>query len=312
MGFNPEELDEHCQQILNDRRILNKVVILCEGEIRDIQGRRSPQAYRNLEKMPDANFYKKCVPKTWNNKPRPQFFNCGDRNSVIDTYFRLLILSQKQTSYLNSQKLYVLVDLDLQAKKIENYHFTDLESIFYSLYKKAKIIQNLVEHRIWVTRFIHKEAYFITPNIQEVFNNSILAPRYNNASVLLKDIYLKICDDITQDIDLQDNFAKAIARIQDYSYLECDEVATLQKSWHKEFSRCIDEQRKKELVDALLTIIKAKKYWNEIKPNSEWRKSTEIFREQLSLEIGNFYSKQDWNDSKNYLSFFFRYLYSRS
>ncbi|MGL5939751.1 MAG: hypothetical protein ACRC2S_05100 [Waterburya sp.] len=92
MGLNSKALEEHCQQILNDRRIKNKIVVFCEGEIRDIQGRRSPQAYKRMEQMPDANFYKKCVPKSWIDKPRPQFFNCGDRKDVLDTYFTLLKL----------------------------------------------------------------------------------------------------------------------------------------------------------------------------------------------------------------------------
>ncbi|NES73272.1 MAG: hypothetical protein F6K24_52845 [Okeania sp. SIO2D1] len=61
-----------------------------------------------MEQMPDANFYKKCVPKTWNDKPRPQFFNCGDRADVINSYFYLLELHdyQPSLSYLNKHKLF--------------------------------------------------------------------------------------------------------------------------------------------------------------------------------------------------------------
>ena len=38
MSLNPEELEQYCQEILNDRRIKNRIVVLCEGIIRDIEG----------------------------------------------------------------------------------------------------------------------------------------------------------------------------------------------------------------------------------------------------------------------------------
>ena len=95
MGFkNDKELIEHCETILKSSRIRNKVVILCEGEIEKVKGTRNPQFYRKMEKMPDANFYKHCVPKNWQGY-KPQFFNCGDRKDVIDTYFKLLELISK-------------------------------------------------------------------------------------------------------------------------------------------------------------------------------------------------------------------------
>ena len=49
MGLKPEELQQHCQQILKQRRILNKIVILYEGPISNkIQGRLSTQSYKKL------------------------------------------------------------------------------------------------------------------------------------------------------------------------------------------------------------------------------------------------------------------------
>ena len=76
------ELLEHCQTILKSRRIQGKSVILCEGDIQAVQGRRSPQTYRRLEQVPDANFYKACIPSNWTQRI-PAFFNCGGTRLML-------------------------------------------------------------------------------------------------------------------------------------------------------------------------------------------------------------------------------------
>lgn len=313
MSLSPEALENHCQQILSDSRINDRIVVLCEGNIINVQGPKSPKTYKEMEQMPDANFYKKCVPKSWSKEKKlPQFFNCGDRKDVIDTYFHLLELHDVKASqsYLNKSKLFALIDLDIQLQKIDNYHFSDTEEIFCNLYKQTKVIQALVnKHIIWITGLIHKEAYFITPEIQEVFDCSLLYPQYQTNPVLLENIYLKICNDITQDIDLQNNFDRVINRINYCQYINCCDVESLKDTWSQEFINSSDKQRKKELVLLLLTIRKAKKYWKQIEPNSDWTKSSDLFREQLSLKIGEFYSKQDWNNPENHIAFFFKTLY---
>jgi hypothetical protein len=58
MSFTDDELEQHCQYILGERRIKNKIVILCEGGRYDGKERLSPQSYRRMEELPDANFYK--------------------------------------------------------------------------------------------------------------------------------------------------------------------------------------------------------------------------------------------------------------
>jgi len=313
MGLSAEELEQHCQQILEDRRIKDKIVVLCEGEIKDVDGRRTPQAYKRMEQMPDANFYKKCVPKFWNDKPRPQFFNCGNRKDVVDTYCKLRQLNDTQESYINIEKLFALVDLDIQLHKINNYHYSDTEQIFNALYKETQTRKQAAsKHFIWVTGLIHKEAYFITPDIQSVFNDSLLDPQYENDLILLEKLYLKMCHEIIKDLDLKNNYTQVINRIDYCEYLDCCDIEILITSWENEFKQAIiavDEQRIRELVFLLLTIRKAKEYWNQIEPASYWSSGTERFREQLSLEIGEFYSKQDWNNPDNHIAFFFKTLH---
>ncbi|MEM8672876.1 MAG: hypothetical protein AAGF83_03230 [Cyanobacteria bacterium P01_G01_bin.67] len=310
MGLSSAELERHCQQILNDRRIKNKIVVLCEGKINNVDGRLSPQTYRKMEQMPDANFYKKCVPKSWNDKPKPQFFNCGDRSSVIDTYFNLLKLSNLGQSYLNRTKLFALVDLDIQLHKIENYQFSDTEQIFNNLYQATQVMAHKASlHFIWVTGLIHKEAYFIAPEMQTVFDNSTLEPQYSNLPILLKDLYFNMCQELTEDTDLKSHFERVSQRINYCPQLNCNDLEQLKDCWNKEYIKSLDNQSIRELVLALLTIIKAKKYWHQIEPPNYWTRESARFREQLSLEIGEFYSKLDWHNPKYHLPYFYQTLY---
>ncbi len=315
MSLSSEQLQQHCTTILQSRRILNKIVVLCEGDIPKIQGRPSPQSYGRMEQMPDANFYQACVPQC-RSQYRPQFFNCGDRKDVIDTYFTLLELhgEDSNNSYLDPNKLFAIVDLDLQIHKLDkySYSFADTEEIFHNLYEEFKVKdENPALHRIWVTGLIHKEAYFLIPELQLVFDDSSTSAIYNGNYLILEDIYIAMANEISSDLDLQKNVPKVFNRINCCSGLDCSEIGKLQDSWKDQFEKAGDENRKDELVFALLTIKKAKNYWNQVHPSSDWPCSPENFRkfrEQLSLRIGNFYSGHS-DDPKYHIPFLLKTLY---
>jgi hypothetical protein len=155
MSFTDAELEQHCQYILGERRVKNKIVILCEGGRYEGKERLSPQSYGRMEQLPDANFYNACIPSHWREK-RPQFFNCGDRHDMLSTYFKLFELHDREpgSSYLSPELLFALVDIDLHPAKIESeeYGFADTEEIFHDLYLDLKIqLDKLPQHRIWVT-----------------------------------------------------------------------------------------------------------------------------------------------------------------
>ncbi len=316
MSLSPEELEQHCKAILKSSRIRKKIVVLCEGDIPKIQGRPSPQSYGRMEQMPDSNFYKNCVPQRWNrsHQYQPQFFNCGDRKDVIDTYFSLLDLHTKDSynSYLSPSKLFAIVDLDLQLQKINNYDFADTEAIYRELYEEFKIkVENIEQHRIWVTGLIHKEAYFLIPELQAVFDYDDFrtpAPAYNGNSLILEDMYTAMANEISSDLDLQNNVSRVFNRIDCCSGLDFSEIGKLQDSWKDQFQKAEDENRKDELVFALLTIKKAKNYWNQVLPSGDWTHSPEKFREQISLRIAEFYSKQSDNP-KYHIPFLLKTLY---
>jgi hypothetical protein len=310
MSLTPEQLEQHCQAILQSPRIKNKIVVLCEGDILKIQGRPSPQSYKEMERLPDANFYDACVPRSWT-QYRPQFFNCGDRKDVIDSYFTLLKLHNQgnDRSYLNPDKVFAIVDLDIQIQAIDNYSFADTEEIFRNLYEKFKLKeQNTGQHHIWVTGLIHKEAYFLLPELQSLFDDFPNTPMYKENFLIIQDIYMEMADAIITDSDLQNNFQRAFDRISCCPGLDCSEIKKLRKSWKSQYKKAQDDRRKDELVLALLTIKKAKNYWNQVQPPSNWTRPDEAFREQLLLEIGRFYSEHS-SDPKYHIPFFLKTLY---
>ena len=314
MSLNPEQLKKHCEAILQSRRIKNKIVVLCEGVTPKMKGRESPQAYGAMEQMPDANFYKACIPTWWKQK-LPEFFNCGDRKDVIDTYSTLLTLHEHDStnSYLDCDRLFAMIDLDLQLHKIDNYIFTDTEAIFCNLYEKSQVQeQNVAQHRIWITGLIHKEAYFLTPELQSLFDDYPNSPMYQDNPVQLNSIYMDMADKISSDPDLKNNLniRRTLDRINHCSALDCAELDLdkFQDSWKHQFQNTTDPAQKHELILALLTIKKAKDYWKQIKPPGDWSGDERVFREQLSLEIGRFYSHQS-SDAKSHIPFFFKALH---
>lgn len=313
MSLNEIELKLHCENILKLSRIKNKIVVLCEGDIlQKFESRLSPQVYKQMERMPDANFYSACVPKWWT-QYRPQFINCGSRQDVLNTFFQLIELHNEihDKSYLNPEKLFAIVDLDIQKADINNdYPFDNTESIFYNLYQQGHVNENNSRiHRIWVTGLIHKEAYFFTPDTQSVYNNYLYSPNYNGNSIKIEQIYSDMVDELCQDADLQNNWPIAFNRISYCLGIDGDDISKFQNSWKCQYNKCQNNFEKKQLILALLTIIKAKKYWRKIQPPSDWNRPEQIFRDMLSLQIGKFYSEQECN-TENHILFFFNILNS--
>jgi len=73
--------------------------------------------------------------------------------------------------------------------------------------------------------------------MQTVFNSYINQPHYHHTPLLLKDLYLKICHDITEDIDLKNNFERVINRINYDKQLNCCDIEQLQSSWKNQFKK---------------------------------------------------------------------------
>lgn len=313
MSFNEAELHRHCDRILNQRRIKNKIVILCEGGIPQDNGKPSPQSYSRMEQMPDANFYKGCVPKYWK-QSLPEFVICGDRRNVLDTYSTLLQWHEqgKDMGYLKPENLFAIVDLDLQKQPIDDYYFSDTEQIFLDLYDEIRVnVQTVLQHRIWVTGLIYKEGYFMIPELQTVFDNYENVPQYDERPLQLEDFYLRMCDDIKDDIAIGNSLPIVRDRIRYCTGLDCSNTAKLKDSWQQQFQNSqLSSSEKEKLVFALLRIKQVKDYWRKIQAPSDWSGSIETFRDQLSLQIADFYSR-NYEDAKYHISFLLHNLYAR-
>jgi hypothetical protein len=173
MSLTADELENHVKNIMSSKRIKYKAVILCEGDISSVKNvGLNPTMYRNLERKPYADFYKACLPKNMRKNNAPQFFNCGGRSDVIKVYSELkaLHVAHPKNSYLDINKLFAIIDLDIQKANIDNYSFQDTEEIFDNLYNELEINHhNLDSHVIFTTGLIHKEAYFLLPDFSQKF-----------------------------------------------------------------------------------------------------------------------------------------------
>lgn len=319
MSLTPEAVEEFCLSILRFPRINGRIVILCEGPRDKFGGiRLSPRSYSEMARMPDRSFYEACVP-TWWRQLRPKFINCGDRVDVINIYFELQRLSRSQPpSNLDPDKLFAIVDLDISRARLDpNYPFTDTEAIFQDLYHQGSIRRSqIAQHAIWVTGLIHKEAYFIAPEVEITLKQYFNPPTYKGNPLLLRDLYFDMADAAEQEPDLVQNFAKVTHRVGHCRTLDCADLGNFIESWKTSFQTAPSEEARNQLVNALLTLKKTKdkdpkqNFWGKIEPPEDWTGTAGQFREQLAKAIGNFYAQQP-AESHLHLPAFFNALYQR-
>jgi len=312
MSLSAEALQQHCHTIINSPYAQNKTVILCEGNIQAVQGRASPSSYRQLQKLPDANFYKACIPVWWQQK-RPEFFVCGDRQDVVNTYFELQLMDCTGTCF-DKTKLFAIIDLDLPLCKFaENHSVQDSETLFHTLYQQGKINrQALADQSIFVTGLIYKEAYFLIPELQAMFDAYATPVHYKNDVVNLQSIYLEMLGNLSEDKNIQEptHFPRACERIKHCVDSDLSNISELQDSWSRAFASAT-EPTLQELILALLSIHQVKSYWQALAPSQNSGIPQERFEEQLTLAIAHFYSQQA-RDSHQHIPSFFDSILSRA
>ncbi len=305
MDFDTDSLVEHCQTILKSRRISGKIVILCEGDIQKFESCRSPQSYRQMNRVPDANFYNACIPQNWTEN-KPVFFTCGGRGNVLQTYFELLNRHKDNpiNSFLNPEKLFAIVDCDFTSQPIENYDFSSVDEIFHNLYDRLKIKspQTVESHRIFVTGFVHKENYFLIPDLQKTFEEFPSPPHYRTSSesaptlLDLQEVYHKMAIDLTQDMDLEKHWDRVHPRISSYFPCDYSTPAQFSQGWLTKFKSCQEKEEKSDPIYSLLMLRKAKDYWkNCVVPPMTCTLPLQTYQDMLALEIGKFYSKNSDN-----------------
>jgi hypothetical protein len=313
MSLSLEKIESYARAIMNERKILNKAVILCEGtpEVLSEEGNKhvthSPRFYKQLETAPDSSFYSACLPKHMRSRFRPIFFNCGGRADVLKIFVKLHELHQDSVeSYLTLEKLFVLIDVDMQKAEITETSRnleSNTEEVFHKLYNALKINQaQLKEHVIFTTGLIHKEAYFLLPELKEFFKDYRNQIFYKNAPLDLTQVYNDIIHEFEEDKDLAANFEIAQRRLA-FSSLDSTNLSSLKHAFHQAYQQAENP----DLIPILFLIRKAKPYWKELSEDSS--NSPQQFHEQLSLAIARFYS--DKNDENFHLTAIFNAIYER-
>lgn len=292
-----DDFEALANAILSSRRIQDRLVVLCEGDILPMEEGRplSPQMYGRLEQMPDANFYKACISRDWQNYKLPQFFNCGGRSQVLQTYRDVLKKHAEApagSSYLSPEKLYALVDLDLHVDEMpEDYPFRTTEDVHAALYNDGQIQGDPdPRHRIWVTALIHKEAFFVWPKTEKAWANG-LAPVFEEAPLELHHLYTAAARELAQNRGVANQIDIVRARLDRFNAgarLDCRDAARLSQSWLAAFGAHITDEDDEMLVKALLAVANVKAQWLKIIPDPRQGSTMppERFREQLALSIG--------------------------
>jgi len=296
-----DELQAQVEAILGSRRIKHRLVVLCEGD-RLIPTDRapSPQMYRALEKTPDSNFYKACVPTDWHGSCLPHFFNCGGRAEVLRSFDALLEAHHErpEASYLSPDKLYALVDLDLQLGKLPNdYPWPTTEEVHAALYEDGAVCAEPdARHRIWVTALVHKEAFFVLSGAAASWAHGGVAPFFAGAPLELRALHAEVARRLESDPDFAQNLARAQGRLARFSAgarLDCSSSQALARSWQTQATNASDEDYE-ALLRALLAVAKVKPLWSKVVPDPRvggMLLPDETFREQLALNIARSIAK---------------------
>ena len=319
------DIDLHCLNIIKSPRIRRRIVVLCEGDIPKESGRRSPGSYVKNEHTPDSNFYKACLPEKWKDNP-PIFINSGSRAEVIKTYARLPMVhaSSIDESCLSPHKIFAIIDIDLHSQSLNSsfeYPFEDIDCAFRNLYENNRVnTSNTSHHKIWFTGLIHKEAYFLVPELQDFFDEIANCRyqqgcHYRNKHLNLDNIYQDMVDDLINDQDLAEKWIRAAARIEYCKQFNLESPKAFQSSWQECWRSNLDSKNVlHKLAYALLSIRKAKPYWHQVHPEDklleeESEKELRQFREEIALKMGRqFYSRQT-GEPHQHLAYFFRHLY---
>jgi hypothetical protein len=300
MDSDTISIEEFCQKILRYRRIRNRLVILCEGPRIMTTDRPSPQSFGRMADLPDANFYRACLPRSWRDR-QPVFFTCGGRSDVIAAYSTLKAIhtSDPANSYLSPDQLFAIVDCDFTPQILENYDFPDLDTVFHSLYDRLEVRpENLINHRIFATGLVHKENYFLIPELQPIFDAYHAPPQYRSPNkpatpLDLSGLYQQMAQDLSQDHDLAQNWQRAHPRVAHCTACNDADPQTFSQDWLTAFKSTTDPVEQAALAHILLALRKAKDYWRDaIVPPSDWPpEAAATYKDELKFAIGRFYSE---------------------
>ena len=305
--------------ILRTPAIRNRIVVLCEGDRLPVDGNHapSPQMYSRLENTPDSSFYQQCVPRRWCGRRLPRFFNCGGRSDVIHAFeaLRKAHRADPAGSYLDPDKLYAIVDVDLQPADMPAGHrhlWPTTEHVHAALYHDGALKPDTdARHRIWVTALVHKEAFFVVPEVSAAFEDD--APFFRGSGLDLRALHVAVAERLVQDLDFDQRLPLVRSRLLRFAagrQLPCESGSALGASWKALATQATDHEYR-ALVRALLAVAKVKPLWSELVPDPRHGPTipAESFREGLALKVARFIAELAPDDHP--LASFFAWLEPR-
>ncbi|MGK7933854.1 MAG: ornithine acetyltransferase [Microcystaceae cyanobacterium] len=249
VNLNSDE--KFCKKVLNCRKIKDKLVILCEGN-RDYLNIHTPQQISQLEKGEDANFWRNTIPRWWRNQ-LPVFIPCGGRSDVLRIRQRLIELHYEdpENSYLSPDKLYALIDLDVQSANLDHCStlYQTTEDLYHAIYQSDKIDTNSIqESHIIITGWIHKEAYFLEPDLEDYLQqpDSNFNLYYQDQPLEFDKLYQDMIDQIINDKDIENNLPTIIERVKENFTISCENQTTLQTELKNAYNSSHLTPKKKE------------------------------------------------------------------
>lgn len=149
-----------------------------------------------------------------------------------------------------------------------------------------------MDHRIWVTAFVHKEAFFVLPGSASVWADGV-TPYFMNDPLELPALYRAAAHGLKADKDVERNLHHMTARLGRFvagARLNCACTDDLADSWLSEYVRTGDDE---QLIRALLAIAKIKRIWCQVMPDPRFSDEmpADGFRDQLALKIGRAISR---------------------
>lgn len=294
-------MDPDVAAIARDARCRNRPVVLCEGDTpaRRWPGQRpSPSSHKQCARLPDADFYRQCVPKSWR-MGIPAFRNCGGRADVLRTMRGLLDLAETAPgeTFVDAERLFALVDLDLQAQALDG-PIGSIAELHHALYdppspgRRVRLRRPIDRrHRVWVTALIHKEAFFIAPSMQAVLEGAggfTFDGAAGDVRAMCAAAGARLDPgSVDRDREVEALFAGVCARLGPCAAslgLDLADPGALAASWRAADRRSPGDEA---LFDALFLVTKAKPLWARVGPPlaRAWTRGDAAWRDQLERAV---------------------------
>ncbi|BBM84672.1 hypothetical protein [Candidatus Uabimicrobium amorphum] len=286
-------------------RFKDKVVILCEGRT-NLSDRSNPSTVAKRRKLADATFFKRCVPSYWTYK-KPQFIGCGTRESTIGTFFSLRkLISEKTDTFINPDKLFAIVDPDVQSTKIEeDYHHSNTNEIYNDLYYEGVLNgQKIQSNRILTLGLAVRENYFFEPDLVKERIKKF------NPSICYKYAIERINSDndiVCEKKKIKEEVFRRVSHVENIK-LDCGRDELCQS--YKDILGYNPKNPKRDqrlVIMSMLGFIKLKKHWENIDFKGKNNHSNRIIRNNTQLSIANYYSDNQLEEY--HFTILFRELY---